>query len=131
MHKQGIFGCTIYQLGSTLLTPVYGHPTIPPSLPSPPCLHRRLQLYYRQTSREVRRLDSTLLSPVYSTFAEVREAAPCVRGLGLQSSFMAAHERRVAAYQVRGQRRESAIHVCVCVCVSYTLCRVGFLLYPY
>ena len=28
---------------------------------------------------------------------------------------MAAHERRVAAYQVRGQRRGCTIHVCVCL----------------
>ena len=62
-------------------------------------LTRSLQQYYRQTSREVRRLDSITLSPVYGAFGEVKEAAPCLRAFGLQRTF----ERRqcilVEAYQ--------------------------------
>ena len=47
----------------------------------------------------MRRIDSATLSPVYGAFAEVGEAAPCLRAFGLQRTF----ERRqcilVEAYQ--------------------------------
>ena len=60
---------------------------------------RRLQQYYRQTSREVRRIDSATLSPVYGAFAEVGEAAPCLRAFGLQRTFARRQCILVEAYQ--------------------------------
>jgi len=51
------------------------------------------------TSREVRRLDSASLAPVYTSFAEVSDAAPCVRGFGLQDLFYRKHVSFVRSYQ--------------------------------
>ena len=59
----------------------------------------RLSTYYRSTSREVRRLDSASLAPIYTSFSEVSDAAPCIRGFGLQDLFYRKHVAFVRSYQ--------------------------------
>jgi len=46
-----------------------------------------LQAFYRQSSRELRRLSSVARSPVYSGFAEAIDGAPTIRGFSAQAAF--------------------------------------------
>eukprot|EP00798_Chlamydomonas_sp_ICE-L_P009519 gene9519-12552_t len=62
-------------------------------------VYRRLQLYYRHTAREVRRLDSVSLSPVYSAFGEAVEAAPSIRAFKAQAYFLNRQNVLLTAYQ--------------------------------
>lgn len=62
-------------------------------------LNRRLQLYYRHTAREVRRLDSLALSPVYCAFGEATHAAVSIRAFGVQSHFSQTCQRLIGTYQ--------------------------------
>lgn len=58
-----------------------------------------LQKYYRSTSRELRRLDSTSRSPVYSSFTEALDGAPTIRAFKSQHVFSAKNEDHVALNQ--------------------------------
>jgi hypothetical protein len=49
---------------------------------------RYLQLFYRCSARELRRLESTALSPLYGLFGEVVGGAATIRGAGAQRSFV-------------------------------------------
>ncbi|RLN12234.1 ABC transporter C family member 13 isoform X2 [Panicum miliaceum] len=42
-------------------------------------IYRKLQFYYRSTSREVRRLDSVARSPIYSSFTEMLDGSSTIR----------------------------------------------------
>ncbi|RLM54944.1 ABC transporter C family member 13 isoform X1 [Panicum miliaceum] len=42
-------------------------------------IYRKLQFYYRSTSREVRRLDSVARSPIYSSFTETLDGSSTIR----------------------------------------------------
>ncbi|MEW5311310.1 MAG: hypothetical protein WDW38_003037 [Sanguina aurantia] len=66
------------------------------------CVYRRLQLYYRHTAREVRRLESLALSPVYCAFGEATHAAVSIRAFGAQHHFS-----RACQTLVRGHQRAS------------------------
>ncbi len=46
-----------------------------------------LQAFYRQSSRELRRLSSVARSPVYSGFSEAIDGAPTIRGFSAQAAF--------------------------------------------
>ena len=46
-----------------------------------------LQAYYRQSSRELRRLSNVARSPVYSGFSEAIDGAPTIRGFSAQAAF--------------------------------------------
>lgn len=59
----------------------------------------RLQRFYRATSREVRRLDSTSKSPVYAFFAEVIEGLSTIRGLGAADLFILRGDTHLRKYQ--------------------------------
>eukprot|EP00775_Hariotina_reticulata_P003522 gene3522-3792_t len=50
--------------------------------------YRYLQLFYRCSARELRRLESTGLSPLYSLFGEAVAGAPTIRGAGAQRGFV-------------------------------------------
>lgn len=60
---------------------------------------RRLQVYYRATSRELRRLEALARSPVYSTFSEALEGAPVVRAHARQPHFAALNRTQVRTLQ--------------------------------
>eukprot|EP00850_Spirogloea_muscicola_P000055 SM000001S04457 [mRNA] locus=s1:278991:289139:+ [translate_table: standard] len=57
------------------------------------------QRFYRETSRELRRLHSLSLSPIYATFSEALEGAPLIRAFDKQATFTAAHAKRVSRNQ--------------------------------
>ncbi len=46
-----------------------------------------MQAFYRQSSRELRRLSSVARSPVYSGFSEALDGAPTIRGFSAQAPF--------------------------------------------
>ena len=48
---------------------------------------QHLQAFYRQSSRELRRLSSVARSPVYSGFSEALDGAPTIRGFSAQAPF--------------------------------------------
>ena len=45
------------------------------------------QAFYRQSSRELRRLSSVARSPVYAGFSEAIDGAPTIRGFSAQAAF--------------------------------------------
>lgn len=61
-------------------------PLLPCPAPCPP--PRLLQVYYRGTSRQLRRLEAVSLSPLYAAFGEVVDGAPAIRAAGAQGWFM-------------------------------------------
>ena len=50
------------------------------------CCHAA-QAFYRQSSRELRRLSSVARSPVYAGFSEAIDGAPTIRGFSAQAAF--------------------------------------------
>ncbi|MCO5571787.1 hypothetical protein L7F22_025535 [Adiantum nelumboides] len=58
-----------------------------------------LQKYYRCTSRELRRLDSTSRSPIYSSFNEALDGSVTIRAFRAQDIFCSKNESFVALNQ--------------------------------
>eukprot|EP00250_Pteridium_aquilinum_P011989 c20437_g1_i1 orf=297-4817(-) len=58
-----------------------------------------LQKYYRCTSRELRRLDSTSRSPIYSSFTEALDGSTTIRAFEAQDIFCSKNEGYVAVNQ--------------------------------
>eukprot|EP01034_Spumella_vulgaris_P022151 gene22151-28258_t len=68
-------------LGGTFVM-AYNDPLIIVLLLLVAVVHYRLQKFYRESSRELRRLDSVYRSPVYTIFAECMQNAVSIRALG-------------------------------------------------
>ncbi len=64
-----------------------------------PIYRRWLQLHYRSSSREVRRLEALALSPVYGAFGAVAGAAPAIRAFAAQEHFAARAAAAITAHQ--------------------------------
>ncbi|GIL44888.1 hypothetical protein Vafri_2343, partial [Volvox africanus] len=77
----------------------YSAPPLLPLLLPLAFIYRRLQIFYRSSSREVRRLEALALSPVYGAFGAVAEAAPLVRAFGVQPYFLATAVAAVTRHQ--------------------------------
>lgn len=99
-------------------TLVRGHRVVPHLLPydaltSCPGVHvyrRLLQLHYRSSSREVRRLEALALSPVYGAFGAVAGAAPAIRAFAAQEHFAERAAAAITAHQraaITGMRRSA------------------------
>ncbi|KAJ2355546.1 hypothetical protein GGF43_002621, partial [Coemansia sp. RSA 2618] len=58
-----------------------------------------LKNYFLDTSRTLKRLDSTTRSPIYAGFQESLAGAPTIRAYGLSERFMAENVRKVDANQ--------------------------------
>lgn len=67
----------------------------------------KLQRYYRETSRELRRLESVFRSPVYTSFTEMLEGCATIRAFGAQTAFAAKNWKNVADRQ-KGSYAEMA-----------------------
>jgi len=50
-------------------------------------LYLRVQVFYIGASRELKRLDSLAMSPIFSNFVETLQGLPVIRAFGLESSF--------------------------------------------
>ena len=68
--------------------------TVKPNEPSH--THRRLQVFYRATTREVRRVESVARSPLYQTFNETCEGGAVLRAHAQQPRFALLNELQVS-----------------------------------
>ena len=78
---------------------------------------KAMQRYYRNTAREIRRLNSIARTPVYSGFCEVLEGGPTIRAANQQSRFASMNENAVGLLQqttiaglLPSQTRNPAVH---------------------
>ncbi|CAN6208441.1 unnamed protein product [Urochloa humidicola] len=62
-------------------------------------IYRKLQFYYRSTSREVRRLDSVARSPIYSSFTETLDGSSTIRAFQKEGFFLEKFIQHVTLYQ--------------------------------
>ncbi|PAN25430.1 hypothetical protein PAHAL_4G300900 [Panicum hallii] len=62
-------------------------------------IYRKLQFYYRSTSREVRRLDSVARSPIYSSFTETLDGSSTIRAFQKEGFFLERFIQHVTLYQ--------------------------------
>ncbi|XP_077238132.1 multidrug resistance-associated protein 11 isoform X2 [Tasmannia lanceolata] len=62
-------------------------------------IYRKLQFYYRSTSRELRRLDSVSRSPIYASFTETLDGSSTIRAFKAKERFEAIFTKHVALYQ--------------------------------
>ncbi|XP_057248104.1 ABC transporter C family member 13 isoform X2 [Beta vulgaris subsp. vulgaris] len=62
-------------------------------------IYKKLQFYYRSTSRELRRLDSVSRSPIYASFTETLDGSSTIRALKLEEHFFSKFFNYVAMYQ--------------------------------
>ncbi|KAJ7951988.1 ABC transporter C family member 13 [Quillaja saponaria] len=62
-------------------------------------IYSRLQLFYRSTSRELRRLDSVSRSPIYTSFTETLDGSPTIRAFNSEDFFFARFTEHVTLYQ--------------------------------
>ncbi|KAK4886869.1 hypothetical protein RN001_003140 [Aquatica leii] len=83
-------------IGSVILT-IYGLPwlclVLVPLIP----VYHWLQYYYRLTSRELKRLSSTTLSPIYNHFNETIQGLPTVRAFRATQRFKRDNEENIEA----------------------------------
>ena len=68
----------------------------------------RLQMYYRRTSRELRRIATANMSPVYHHFNESLYGAAVIKAMRISKVFMDENERRVIRAN-RGRFNERAV----------------------
>ncbi|XP_038982338.1 ABC transporter C family member 13-like isoform X1 [Phoenix dactylifera] len=62
-------------------------------------VYRKLQFYYRSTSRELRRLDSVSRSPIYSCFTETLDGSSTIRAFRKEEFFLARFMEHITLYQ--------------------------------
>ncbi|KAM3380564.1 ABC transporter C family member 13 isoform X1 [Capsicum galapagoense] len=62
-------------------------------------IYRKLQLYYRSTSRELRRLDSVSRSPIYASFTETLDGSSTIRGFKCEDLFLLKFNKHLMTYQ--------------------------------
>ncbi|KAM7296729.1 ATP-binding cassette sub-family C member 10 [Ixodes scapularis] len=86
-------------LAGTLVVTAYGLPWITLVLLPLGFGYNSLQQYYRWTSRELKRLSSVTLSPVYSHLSETLAGIPVIRSLGSVSRFCQENLHKVALNQ--------------------------------
>lgn len=62
-------------------------------------IYKKLQFYYRSTSRELRRLDSVSRSPIYASFTETLDGSSTIRAFKAEEYFLARFTGHVELYQ--------------------------------
>jgi ATP-binding cassette, subfamily C (CFTR/MRP), member 10 len=62
-------------------------------------IYSRLQIYFRATSRELRRIQAVSSSPIYSLFSTVIDGGPTIRAFQAQSMFLSAVHDALATQQ--------------------------------
>ncbi|XP_042377107.1 ABC transporter C family member 13-like isoform X1 [Zingiber officinale] len=71
-------------------------------------VYKKLQFYYRCTSRELRRLDSVSRSPIYSSFTETLDGSCTIRAFKKEEIFMARFLDLVQLYQQTSYSEQTA-----------------------
>ncbi|XP_021717121.1 ABC transporter C family member 13-like isoform X2 [Chenopodium quinoa] len=62
-------------------------------------IYKKLQFYYRSTSRELRRLDSVSRSPIYASFTETLDGSSTIRAFKSEEFFFSKFTSYVEMYQ--------------------------------
>lgn len=62
-------------------------------------IYKKMQFYYRSTSRELRRLDSVSRSPIYASFTETLEGSSTIRAFNCEEFFLCRFMQHVHMYQ--------------------------------
>ncbi|XP_058067672.1 ABC transporter C family member 13 isoform X3 [Magnolia sinica] len=62
-------------------------------------IYKKLQFYYRSTSRELRRLDSVSRSPIYASFTETLDGSSTIRAFNAKEYFFTRFTEHIALYQ--------------------------------
>jgi ATP-binding cassette subfamily C (CFTR/MRP) protein 10 len=73
-------------------------------------IYRKLQFYYRSTSREVRRLDSVARSPIYSSFTETLDGSSTIRAFQKEVCFFFHHGLEGSSLVIAFRHSEERMH---------------------
>uniref|UniRef100_A0A674NGK0 ATP-binding cassette, sub-family C (CFTR/MRP), member 10 n=1 Tax=Takifugu rubripes TaxID=31033 RepID=A0A674NGK0_TAKRU len=90
---------TVFNLLGMLVVMSYGLPWVLLALPPLAIFYYRTQDFYRQTSRELKRLCSLTLSPIYSHFSETLSGLGTIRASGSCARFEEENIRRLELNQ--------------------------------
>ncbi|XP_040286791.1 ATP-binding cassette sub-family C member 10 isoform X3 [Bufo bufo] len=94
-----VFLANVFGLLGMLVMISYGLPLILPILVPLAILYYYIQCYYRHTSRELKRLQSVTLSPIYSHFSETRTGLTTIRATRHADRFAEECESRMELNQ--------------------------------
>ncbi|XP_066282147.1 ATP-binding cassette sub-family C member 10-like [Branchiostoma lanceolatum] len=88
-----------YGVVGTIVVTCYGLPWFTVLLLPLAFIYHRIQKYYRHTSRELKRLDSVSLSPIYAHFSETLTGLTTIRGLRAVQRFKHENQSRLECNQ--------------------------------
>eukprot|EP00058_Branchiostoma_floridae_P004581 XP_002590069.1 hypothetical protein BRAFLDRAFT_83311 [Branchiostoma floridae] len=88
-----------YGVAGTIVVTCYGLPWFTVLLLPLAFIYHRIQKYYRHTSRELKRLDSVSLSPIYAHFSETLTGLTTIRGLRAVHRFKHENKTRLECNQ--------------------------------
>ncbi|NXH19972.1 MRP7 protein, partial [Bucco capensis] len=94
-----IFLANVYGLLGMLVMITYGLPWIGLILPPLAALYFSIQRYYRRTSRELKRLCSVTLSPIYTHFSETLSGLSSIRAMRATQRFELENQLRLEQNQ--------------------------------
>ncbi|CAG4948573.1 unnamed protein product [Colias eurytheme] len=94
-----IFLAQVFALIGAIAVTIYGLPWLFVGIIPMSIIYYRLQGRYRITSRQLKRLQSVALSPVYVHFNDTLEGQTCVRGLGAGEAWCSRGEELVERWQ--------------------------------
>ena len=89
----------VYSLLGTLIVTCYGLPYVAILIVPLGMLYYQIQAYYRVTSRELKRLSTVTLSPIYAHFSETLAGRCVIRALNVVERFIAENEARLEINQ--------------------------------
>ncbi|XP_053612286.1 ATP-binding cassette sub-family C member 10 [Plodia interpunctella] len=89
----------VFSLLGAIAVTVYGLPWILVAVLPVACVYYRLQRLYRPTSRQLKRLQSVTLSPVYTHFNDTIEGLTIVRAMGSTSRWAETGDELVESWQ--------------------------------
>ncbi|CAM0913131.1 unnamed protein product [Alopecurus aequalis] len=94
-----IFVANFFSLLGTIVVLCYSQVTFLLILVPLWLIYRKVQFYYRSTSREVRRLDSVARSPIYSSFTETLDGSSTIRAFQKEGFFLERFIQHLTLYQ--------------------------------
>ena len=89
------FLSTTFSVIGTVFTIAYVSPMFLVAIPFLAVAYRYIQRYYIATSREVKRWDSVLRSPIYSFFTETLDGASTIRAYAVEDRFIATNQSQL------------------------------------
>lgn len=87
LNRTYFISLQVFTLIGALVIIIYSSPLVVAVLCVVAYGYYRLQMFYRQSSRDMRRLESTFASPVGTLLMDCLANAPCIRAQQLQGVF--------------------------------------------